>query len=88
MFPRGGGFLLSGMWCSAGWSTTGRTRLGRFIETSSTSMTWGLVEVEMSSTFLMRQGSRRSLLGLYLLGGVSLVVSVRSQSLGSWVLCL
>jgi len=65
------------MWCSAGWSTTGKTRLGRVIETLSTSMTWGLVGVGMRSTSWMRPGSQGKLLGTCLLGGVFLVVFVR-----------
>jgi len=70
------------MWCSAGWSTTERTRLRRFIETSSTSMTWGLVGVGIRSTSWMRPGSPRRHLGICVLGGVFLVVFVRHLCLG------
>jgi len=70
------------MCCSAGWSTTGRTRLGRFIDPSSSGMTWELVGVGMRSTSWMRPGSPRRLLGICLLGGVFLVVFVRHLFLG------
>jgi len=82
MFLDPRGCLHPGMWCSAGWSTTGRTRLGRFIETSSTGMTWGLLGVGMRSTSWMRPGSPRRRLGICLLGGVFLVVFVRHLFLG------
>jgi len=86
MFLSPRGCLHLGMWCSARWSTIGRTRLGRFIETSSTGMTWGLVGVGMRSTSWMRPGSLRRYLGICLLGVVSLVVSVRHLFLGDFLL--
>jgi len=57
-------------------------RPGRYIGTSSTGMTWGLVGVGMWSISWMRPGSPRRLLGICLLGGVFLVVSVKHLFLG------
>jgi len=57
-------------------------RPGRSTRTSSTGMTCGLVGVGMRSTSWKRPGSPRKLLGICLLGVVSLVVSVRHLFLG------
>jgi len=82
MFLGPRGCLHLGMWYSAGWSTTGRTRLGRSIGPSSIGMTWEMVGVGMRSTSWMRPGSQGKLLGTCLLGGVFLVVFVRHLFLG------
>jgi len=86
MFLGPRGCLHPGMWCSAGWSTTGRIRLGRSIGPSSTGMTWELVGVGMRSISWTRPGFLRRHLGICLLGDVFLVVFVRHLFLGDLVL--